>query len=297
MAAVLVHLSSPPTLNRQVIGGVSLASIAFIASGLWLYAPTLAKLARDWWTIPDYSHGFIVLPLAIALIWRRRRELARTIPSPSAYGLLIVVASLLLLMLGTLGAELFLTRVSLLAFVAGVVVFLFGWAHLRMLAFPLALVALTIPIPAIVISRLTLSLQLCASTMAEALLGIVRIPVLREGNVLVLPNATLQVAEACSGIRSMTALVTLALVVARFSDTRWFPRMVIILSAIPIAVVVNGLRVAAAAIGARWFGAAAIEGAVHEILGWVMFLVAFVLMAACARAVGAHIPRPEPTSP
>jgi exosortase len=109
--------------------------------------------------------------------------------------------------------------------------------------------------------------------------------VLREGNVLVLPNATLQVAEACSGIRSMTALLTLALVVARFGSTRWAARALIIAAAIPIAVVVNGLRVAAAAVGARWFGAAAVEGAVHEALGWVMFLVAFGMMALVARLV------------
>src|SRR5206468_5296766 len=151
----------------------------------------------------------------------------------------------------------------------------------------------TIPIPAIVISRLTLSLQLYASTIAEMVLWVVRIPVLREGNVLMLPNATLQVAEACSGIRSMTALVTLALVVARFSDSRWFPRALIILSAFPIAVLVNGLRVAAAAVGARWFGAAAVEGTVHEILGWVMFLVAFGMMALVARIVNAVVRDPE----
>jgi exosortase len=175
--------------------------------------------------------------------------------------------------------------VSLLAFAAGAVVYLYGWRHLRIIAFPLLLVALTIPVPAIVISRLTLTLQLWASTMAETILWACGVPVLREGNVLVLPNATLQVAEACSGIRSLTALVTLALVVARFSDTSWPRRGAIVLSAIPIAVLVNGLRVAATAFGARWFGVAAIEGTVHEMLGWVMFLIAFALVAACARTV------------
>jgi len=262
-----------------------------------LYWPIVVKLVRDWWSDPDYSHAFIVVPLAIGLAWAHRRELAQTTPSPSAAGLAVVVVSLLLLVVGTLGAELFLTRVSLVGFTAGAVVYLLGWAHLRLLAFPLILLALTIPIPAIVITRLTLSLQLCASTIAEWLLSAVRIPVLREGNVLVLPNATLQVAEACSGIRSMTALLTLALVVARFSDSRWLRRTVIVLSAIPIAVLVNGLRVAAASIAARWFGAAAVEGMLHEILGWAMFLVAFVLMVACARAIGAHAPRSHSVSP
>jgi exosortase len=283
-------MSASTDVWRERSSTALVALTAFSVAAAFLYAPVVAKLARDWWTIPDYSHGFLVTPLAALLVWWRRDELARTRRAPSNAGLVLVVGSLVLLILGTLAAELFLTRVSLLAFAAGCILFLFGWAHLRMLAFPLILVALTIPIPAIIISRLTLSLQLWASTIAESLLWVFRIPVLREGNVLVLPNATLQVAEACSGIRSMTALVTLALVVARFGETRWLPRAAIVASAIPIAVLVNGLRVTASAVGARWFGVAAVEGTVHEVLGWLMFLVAFALMAACARVVGGSTP-------
>ena len=292
MAATLVHLPALRLRRDELISTRALAAMAFFAAALWLYAPVMTKLVRDWWDIPDYSHGFIILPFACALVWARRRDLAREPVAPSRAGLLIVVASLLLLVIGTLGAELFLRRASLLGFVAGSIVFLFGWRHLRLVMFPFLLVALTIPIPAIVITRLTLSLQLSASSMAETLLWFAHIPVLREGNVLVLPNATLQVAEACSGIRSMTALVTLALVVARFNSRRWLPRLLIIASAVPIAVVVNGLRVAAAAIGARWFGVAAVEGAVHEALGWAMFVVAFGLMAAIARVVSGRPMRP-----
>jgi exosortase len=278
--------------STELISSRTAAGLALLASAVWLFWPVVLKLARDWWSDPDYSHAFIVVPLAAALVWSRRGELSRKRVAPSAAGLLIAAAALALLILGTLGAELFLTRISLLAFAAGAIVFLFGWGHLRLLAFPFILLMLTIPIPAIVITRLTLSLQLWASSMAETLLSALGIPVLREGNVLVLPNATLQVAEACSGIRSMTALLTLALVVARFGETRTFRRTAIVASAIPIAVLVNGLRVTAAAAGARWYGAAAVEGTVHELLGWVMFLVAFGLMAACARAVG-RVRRPR----
>jgi exosortase len=268
-----------------------MAGLVLVISLLLLYAPVVTKLVSDWWADPDYSHAFLVAPLAAVLVWQRRTELIRAERSGSPIGLAVACGALLLLIAGTLGAELFLTRISLLGFLAGSIVFLFGWRHLRMLAFPLALVLLTIPIPSIVISRLTLSLQLVASNIAEATLNALRIPVLREGNVLSLPNATLQVAEACSGIRSLTALITLALVVARFSDSRWLPRTLIIVSAIPIAVLVNGLRVAAAAVGAYLYGTAAVEGFVHELLGWVMFLVAFALMAGCARAVRGRRPR------
>jgi exosortase len=209
----------------------------------------------------------------------------------------MVIVSLALLVVGRLGVELFLTRASLLGFIGGSIVFLFGWRHLRTLAFPLALLLLTIPIPTIVVTRLTLSLQLFASRVAEFVLVALGIPVLREGNVLELPNATLQVAEACSGIRSLTALVTLALVVARFSDTRWPVRAVILASAIPIAVLVNAMRVAASAIAAHWYGLVAVQGFVHELMGWLMFLIAFALMTACARAVGGRVPRRRAVAP
>jgi exosortase len=274
-----------------------IAGFIFLLSTTVLYAPVVAKLLSDWWADPDYSHAFLVVPLAMFLVWQRRTELIRAERSGSTLGLVVACGALLLLIAGTLGAELFLTRISLLGFLAGSIVFLFGWRQLRMLVFPMALVLLTIPIPAIVISRLTLSLQLVASNMAEATLNALGIPVLREGNVLSLPNATLQVAEACSGIRSLMALITLALVVARFSDSRWLPRAIIILSAIPIAVLVNGLRVAAAAIGAYLYGTAAVEGFVHELLGWVMFLVAFALMAGCARAVRGRRPHARLATP
>ena len=275
--------------NRPRPSGI--AALAFLLSAIALYATVIAKLLSDWWANPDYSHAFLVVPLAGLFAWHRRADLIRAERAGSTIGLPIVCIALLLLIVGTLGAELFLTRVSLLIFVAGSVLFLFGWRHLRLLMFPLTLVLLTIPIPAIVISRLTLSLQLAASNIAEVTLNALRIPVLREGNVLVLPNAALQIAEACSGIRSLTALITLALLVARFSESRWGPRTIIVLSAIPIAVLVNGLRVAAAAIGAYWYGTSAVEGFVHELLGWLMFLLAFALMAVCARAMRGRPPR------
>jgi len=268
-----------------------MAGLAMVTSAGTLYAPVVAKLVHDWWEIPDYSHALLVAPLAAFLAWQRRGELARTTVKPSSAGLAIVLVSLVLLMVGRLGVELFLTRASLIGFVAGTIVFLFGWRHLRVLAFPLALLLLTIPVPSIVITRLTLSLQLFASRVAELVLVALGIPVLREGNVLVLPTVKLQVAEACSGIRSLMALVTLALIVARFSDTRWRVRAVILASAVPIAVLVNGMRVAASAIAAHWYGLVAVQGFVHELMGWLMFLVAFALMAACARAVGGHVPQ------
>jgi exosortase len=266
------------------------ATVSAAALGLallLLYMPVAARLVRQWWSDPDYSHGFVVAPLACWLIWSRRQEIARAGRAPRAIGLAICIGAMALLTLGILGAELFLTRISFLIFVVGAIVFVLGWRSLRPLAFPLALLVLTIPVPAIVVSRVTLSLQLMASTGAEVLLRTAGVAVLREGNVLVLSNATLQVAEACSGIRSLLALVTLGLLVARARGTRWPDRSAIIASAIPIAVLVNAGRVAASAFAAHWYGRAVVEGVVHDALGWLMFLVAFGLLAAVARTLAA----------
>jgi exosortase len=198
--------------------------------------------------------------------------------------------SLVLLGVGTLGAELFLTRVSLILFAASAVVFLFGWRQLRVLVFPFALVALSIPIPAIVMTRVTLPLQFAASATAETTLRAFHIPVLREGNVLVLTNATLQVAEACSGVRSMMSLVVIGLVVARFLESRPAARVAIVLAAVPVTVAINALRVTATAAATQYYGVAAAEGTPHEALGLLLFLVSALLLTACARAVAALRP-------
>lgn len=260
---------------------------AFAAVAVVVYAPVVVKLATDWWTDSDYSHGLLCAPLALAIAFRRRRAMAVLPRAPRMSGLAGVAAGVVLLLLGTLGAELFLTRLSLLLVLASSVVFLYGWRHLRAVAFPLALLALSIPIPAILITRITLPLQFIASATTEATLGVLNIPVLREGNVLVLPNATLQVAEACSGIRSLVSLAVLALIVARYAERRAAARAAIVASAAPIAVVVNSLRVTVTAVATYWYGTSAAEGVVHEATGTVMFVVAVGLVMLCARGVAA----------
>jgi exosortase len=257
-----------------------------IAAG-FLYWPVWQKLVVQWWTDPDASHGLVVVPLAAVFVWMRRDEILRTPRKPSLIGLGAVVAAMGLLVIGTLGAELFLTRVSFLLFLTGSAVYLFGWQHVRILAFPLVLLLLSIPIPAILVTHVTLPLQFAASRTAEAVISTAGIPVLREGNVLVLSNATLQVAEACSGIRSLVSLVAVAVVVARFADRRWAARLAIVLSSVPVAVVVNGLRVATTAVATYHYGPGVAEGLVHEMLGVLTFFLAFGMVASVARGVAA----------
>jgi exosortase len=181
---------------------------------------------------------------------------------------------------------------------ASTVVFLYGWRHLGLVTFPLALLALSVPIPAVLMTRVTLPLQFAASGVAEAALNTVRIPVLREGNVLVLSNATLQVAEACSGVRSMMSLIVLGLLIARYGETRTIARWAIVASAVPVTLLINALRVTLTAIAAHYYGPVAAQGAVHEAAGILVFLVAVALLMAFARAVATvHVHLPVESTP
>jgi exosortase len=265
-----------------------LAALAVAATGGVLYAPVVARLVRDWSTDPDYAHGLLVAPFVLYLIWQRRKQLQELPLAGRAAGWPLLLAGMGLLALGTLGIELFLMRLSLIVVVAGLVVCLAGWRHLRLLAFPLVLLTLTIPLPAIVATRITLPLQLLASKTAESALMICHVPILREGNVLVLPNGLLQVAEACSGIRSVFALLTLTLIAARSLERRTGARLAIVASAVPIAVIVNAARVTATALAAYWFGASTATGPWHEVGGLFLFLVAFAAVMALARRIGRH---------
>jgi len=174
------------------------------------------------------------------------------------------------------------------------VLFTTGWRFLRVLMFPLAFLLLMIPIPAIVFNQISLPLQLLASKAAEYTLQMVHIPVLREGNVIVLANTSLEVAEACSGIRSLISLVTLAIVYGYFSDARVWARTVLTLAAVPVAVVSNAARVAGTGVAAHYYGPQAAEGFFHTFSGWMLFLVAFVMLFGIQKLLGVGTPTTGP---
>jgi len=262
---------------------VAVALVA--ASFALLYRSVIAKLVFDWYHDDNYSHGFLIVPLALYFAWERREKLQKIPPAPSAFGLVVVLGSVALLIAGILGSELFLTRISIIGSVVGVLLFLLGWQHVRALAFPLAFLVLMIPIPAIIFNRIAFPLQLMASQFGESAMSLADVPVLREGNVLILANTTLEVAEACSGIRSLVSLLTLAIVFGYFSDPRGWVRTLLALSSVPVAIVTNGFRVAGTGIAAHRFGPAAAEGFFHEFSGWLVFIAAFVLMLAVQRAI------------
>ena len=269
------------TTSQRTRLGALLVAVGF---GL-VYRQVAVKLVSDWYNDDNYSHGFLIVPLALYFAWERRAALRKIPVAPSAFGLVVLLGSLAVLVAGILGSELFLTRISIVGTLVAVLLFLFGWRHLRALAFPLAFLLLMIPIPAIIFNRIAFPLQLLASQFGESAMGLANVPVLREGNVLILANTTLEVAEACSGIRSLVSLLTLAIVFGYFSDPRGWVRTLLALSAVPVAIITNGFRVAGTGIAAHKFGAAAADGFFHEFSGWLVFVAAFMLMLAVQRAI------------
>jgi exosortase A len=257
-----------------------------------LYWPVIVKLVSDWGQNDNYSHGYLIPPLAGYLIWERRHRLTALPPSGSALGLVIIAGSIVVYLTGLLGAELFLSRIALLGTLVGGVLYVLGWRHLKMLAFPLGVLLLMIPIPAIIFNQIVFPLQLVASRAGEASIAAAGIPVLREGNIITLANTTLEVAEACSGIRSLVSLLTLAIVFGYFTDPRPGVRVAIALSAVPVAIIANALRVAGTGIAAHYYGSAAAEGFFHSFSGWIVFIAAFAMLFGVIRVLRWLMPEP-----
>lgn len=266
-----------------------------VFSFLLLYWPVLSGLVNDWATDDNYSHGFLILPFALFFAWERRRGAFEGPAVPSTSGLLIALSGMGLLLIGLLGAERFLTRLSLLLVLSGGLAYVRGWRAVRVLAFPIAFLLLMIPIPAIVFNQIAFPLQLLASQAGEFMLSALRIPVLREGNLIILANTTLEVAEACSGIRSLVSLLTLGIIYGYFIDGRRGVRMAIALATVPIAILANAIRVAGTGAAAHFMGPETAEGFFHSFSGWLMFGVAFALLFLLTQALLRLLP-PAPAA-
>jgi exosortase len=266
-------------MTRRSAAALALVSVATLA----VYFPVLTSLARQWASDENYSHGFLVLPFAALFAWRSRRELAAADPHPQTLGLAVTILSVLMFVAGRFAAELFLTRLSLLGVAVGAILFLWGPRHLRILAFPMVLLLFAIPLPAIILNQVAFPLQLLASRAGEAVVSAAGIPILREGNVLILPDTTLEVVQACSGIRSLAALMTLGLILGKLAEPRPWARVALFVLTIPVAIVANAARVAGTGLSAAWIGPQAAEGFFHTFSGWLVFVVAFAALLACER--------------
>ena len=192
-------------------------------------------------------------------------------------GCLLIVGALVILILGVLGAELFLSRTSLIFLIAGLIIYFLGWSHFRAMLFPWACLFLMVPIPAIIFNQITFPLQLLASRFSSSILSTIGVPVLREGNILELPNMSLEVAQACSGIRSLMSLGTLAVIFGYFMVPRVSRRILLAIASFPVAILANGLRVVGTGLVVYYWDPAKGEGFFHEFSGWVIFVLSLLL--------------------
>jgi exosortase len=244
----------------------------------WLYFSILWQLGKQWWGDPNFSHGFFVPAFSLFVLWQERSRLISLPRKPSSWGLLIIIFALSVLILGVMGAELFLSRVSLLLLIAGLVVYFLGWSYLREAFFPWAFLILMIPIPAIMLNHITLPLQVVASKASAVVLPLFGVPALREGNVIILPAMALEVAEACSGIRSLLSLTTLAIIYGYFMERRIWIRIALALASVPIAVAANSLRIVGTGLLVQYWDPSKGEGFFHTFSGWLIFVVSLTML-------------------
>ncbi|MDQ2833219.1 MAG: exosortase/archaeosortase family protein [Acidobacteriota bacterium] len=243
-----------------------------------MYHKVLFKLVYDWYTIPDYSHGFLVPFFSLFLLWDKREKLRRIPIQQTWKGIPLVVVAIAILILGVYGVDLFTARISFVFLLAGLIWTLFGWEMLRELSFPLLVLVLAIPFPTILFNKITFPLQLFASRIASSILPVLGVPVLLEGNVIQLPVMKLEVAEACSGIRSLMSLFTLAVFYGYFLERTTRRRVLLAIISIPIAVAANVLRIVGTGLCVQYWDPTKALGFFHEFSGWVMFVISLVCL-------------------
>lgn len=277
------ELVSPPTrlVNRAWVWQTAALAILIV----FLYHEIVARMFRNWWEDPNFSHGFLIPLFSGFLIWRQWKQLAQIPVSPSWTGIIVVAGSLNILVVGVLGVEMFLSRSSLVFLAAGLVILFLGWNHFKAILFPWAFLFLMIPIPVIIFNQAAFPLQLLASQFASGLLELLGVPVLREGNVIHLPAMPLEVAEACSGIRSLMSLVALAVIYGYLLEPKISRRMVLAGAAVPIAVVANGLRVVGTGLLVYWWDPEKALGFFHTFSGWLIFIVSLAMLFGLHGAV------------
>ncbi len=253
-------------------------TLVLVLAALAIYAPILYSMVLHWKTVDDYSHGFLIVPLALYFAWERRRKLRRAPVEPSLWGVIPLALGTLTLLIGRFGVELMNMRVSFVLTLIGLVYLMLGRRVFQILAFPLLFLFLMVPLPQSLVNVIAFPLQLIAADAATSAMHWLGIPALREGNILHLANAQLFVEEACSGLRSLMALITLGVIFAYFFRKTTAERIIIVASAIPIAILVNAFRVALTGILTHHLGEDAAGGWIHQMEGFFTFGLAFLLL-------------------
>lgn len=293
MAQELQVASLPETFSIAPQMQLVWRSLLIIALILLVYRNILIKLVADWWQDPNFSHGFLVPLFSGYLVWTNRQALRSTKIVPSWIGVAVVALGLAILLLSVYGAELSLSRISFVIVLTGIVL-TFGGSHmLRKQRFALLVLLLAIPIPAIIFSQITLPLQTLAAKSASYLLPFFGIPVLREGNVITLPSMSLEVAEACSGIRSLMSLLTISILYGYFLEISTTKRVILAVASVPIAIAANALRILGTGLCVQYWNPEKAMGFFHEFSGWLIFIVSLFCLFIVHRLMNLPVFRGE----
>jgi exosortase len=286
----MVSLSTAPP-QTAATNKIAWPIVAWFGGLLILcYWPILYRMGAQWATDENMGHGFFVPIMAGIVAWQRREQLMAEPRQPNPLGLVVVIFGGLLSVLATLGAELFSARVSFVIALFGTILYLGGTRWIKILLFPLILLLFMIPIPAIIYSAITMKLQTLASELGEIMISAMGIPVLREGNTLKIPSQTLDIAEACSGIRSLMTLLFLSLFVSYFMDKKVWMRWVLLIATVPIAIVANGVRVAVTGLLSE-INTQLATGVYHEIEGYIVYIIALIALLSVHRLINVVVHR------
>jgi exosortase len=243
-----------------------------------LYAAILKRLVHQWWADPNFSHGFFVPLFSAFLIWKDRERLQKLEAEPCGWGLVVIAFGLTTLIIGVLGAELLMSRTSLLFVIAGLIIYFRGWQNFRAVFFPWAFLFFMIPLPDLIMNHITIPLQFISSDLATRLLRMAGVPVLQNGNIIQLPNMALDVVEACSGIRSLISLSVLAIIYGYLLESSYVIRALLLAASVPIAVLANGLRIMGTGLTGLYWEPSKAQGFFHEFSGWVIFLTSLATL-------------------
>lgn len=263
---------------------------------LVLYLPTFSMFLYDWKTDDNYSHGFLVPFIVGYLVWTKKDELRHLTPRPSYWGIPVLLGGLGIYLVGTVGSEWFLKRSSLIIVLGGLILLVYGIAHFKTLLFPLVFLIFMVPLPNIIYNAIAFKLQLFVSFISAKLIDLVGIAVYRSGNIIEVASGPLAVEEACSGMRSIMALLALSSLFAYLMYRSRLKQWILIAFALPIAVVTNIIRVTSTGILAHYFGREMAEGVLHDSFGWIVFVIAFILLFLLSKLLDWLLPPQEVSS-
>ncbi|SPD74996.1 Exopolysaccharide synthesis membrane protein H (Exosortase) [uncultured Desulfobacterium sp.] len=259
--------------------------ILMVSTFIFAFYPAWKNLILAWSSSDEYSHGFLMVPVALYIVWRKKAKLVSMKIQPSNWGLAFIIFSLSCYLFAYFAEISTLSSLSIVLVIIGTLLYLLGYPILKELFFPIFLLLFMIPIPAQIYSSLTVPLQLFVSKVSVAIAALLGVPIYREGNVLHLPDRTLQVVHACSGLRSMISLLTLSAVFGYLTLRSDALRTVLFISGIPVSILVNIFRVLLLVIAFYYFRFDLTTGTVHTVFGMLIFVLALISLFAIKGAL------------